>query len=308
MDKLDPYKWSVLPGVALTIGLAAIGIFGNSNIVWATVRKSRLRSTCNLIIAATALSDVFHQSAHIIFAYFYLSGNPFRRMDFCFHIFAVSAFNICFGAFLVLSIGIDRLICVLLPTTYNQTNKTLYLFFTMVPPTAYSLWILYYCYIEVVDERQVVAMVAEIFVGKAHTYWHSAQAVIYFVTLIVYAWLWFVVKEKAIGSASKRLIKSLSFVMLTLVIGWLFVGAFTVGYGSTHEVVTPSDAYFFHMNLGWLINLGMAANYFIYFHFNDDYRRAFAEQLGILTCGLWKPMEKDVNSTKVFATSRTFTS
>ncbi|CAD5232375.1 unnamed protein product [Bursaphelenchus xylophilus] len=289
MEQIDPYNPAVFPGIFLTIGLGIVGIFGNANIVWASVRNRRLRSTCNTIIAVTALSDIFHQAAHLVFAYCYLSGNPFLSIETAFYIFLIPAFNMCFGAFLVLSIGIDRLFCVSFPSLYSRVESNMYLVLTMIPPAVYSIIILYQCYIQVekFKERLIIAMIAEIFVGDSHYYCNVSQAIVYLLSIIVYTSLWIVVRKKSAEVSTKKLVKSLSFIMLSLLVGWLFVGVFTTVYGRTHPNISHADSYFFHMNIGWLINLGISANYFIYFAFNDEYRRAFSGQLRILTCGRW---------------------
>ncbi|CAD5223961.1 unnamed protein product [Bursaphelenchus okinawaensis] len=282
----DTYFYHINLGVFINIGVA-------SNYFIYFIFK-RLQHPCNVIIALTALTDILHQAAHVVFAYFYFSGNPYRSKTFCFQILATSAFNAFFGAFLVLSIGIDRLFCVLIPNQYNKVNLKLYWFVTLLPPTLYSIRLLLSCYEKVKEDRErpTIMMIAELFVGVSDVY--RSQAVVYLAAIIVYSTLWITVSKKKIRTSSKTLIKSLSVIMMTLLIGWVFVGIFHSFYFKLHPVITPNEAFNLHMNMGWLINVGVAANYPIYFVFNNEYRTAFIGQLSILTCGQWKPGRRKI--------------
>lgn len=80
-------------------------------------RNSRsLRSACNVLIAIGAFTDVFHQSGHFVYAYSIFTGHNFMPLGTCFWWQCFPVFMMNFGGFITLSIGVDRLVSVLLPT------------------------------------------------------------------------------------------------------------------------------------------------------------------------------------------------
>ncbi|CAD5229774.1 unnamed protein product [Bursaphelenchus okinawaensis] len=267
LDEVDPYKASAIPGIVLTNIFAGLGIFGNVNIVWATCRKSQLQGVCHVIIAITALSDILHQSGHFLFLFFYLTKNAVQTTQFCFWLQLVPSFNISFGAFMVLSIGIDRLIRVLFPMAYLRMNKRLYIFVTLIPPFIYSSYYVYLCYpyVMAIKDNKAMPILTAMFIGETIVIWNTVQAFIHVAALFTYTLLWLIVKKKSMGSSAKRMIKSLCLIMVTFVSGWVFVGLFMAINQALHEHMTPTDEYFYHFTFGWLINVTLAANYWIYF-------------------------------------------
>ena len=76
---------------------------------------SSLRSNCNILIAATSFCTLLHQSAHFAFAYYIFRGRIFTTLNHCFWIQLIPLLGMNAAAFLVMSVGVDRLFCVLKP-------------------------------------------------------------------------------------------------------------------------------------------------------------------------------------------------
>ncbi|CAD5223960.1 unnamed protein product [Bursaphelenchus okinawaensis] len=300
----NAYDLSLYPGVVITILLAIIGVFGNCNIV--SCRKRSLRSACNIIVACGALSDVFHQGSHFIFAYYYVTGNAFQNLQWCYYLNILPLFNMNYGSILTLSIGVDRLFCITAPVIYARIKLNTYLLIFMIPQMIYGFVLLYICHKSVVvhNNDSVVCMIAEMYVGKAQAYWSSAQTILYILVIVCYIILGLVVRSKKLGKAIRRFIRSLMFIMITTVFGWFMVAFTLMFYTTTVTQPKEFDLFFIHMNVGWAANLGLASNYVIYFACSDEYRKAFYEQLKILTFGRIKQLNHNVTKLAVTTTKR----
>ncbi|KAH7717560.1 hypothetical protein AAVH_15042, partial [Aphelenchoides avenae] len=102
------------------------------------------------------------------------------------------------------------------------------------------------------------------------------------------------------GELSRRIMKSLTAIMLLVVFGWFVTSvAMTVG-GYMH--VGEETMLYIHLDVGWSVNFAIAMNYFVYFLFSADYRAALLEQLNWLRCK-HVSQERPQNTTSVFQTS-----
>ncbi|KAK0420594.1 hypothetical protein QR680_014779 [Steinernema hermaphroditum] len=93
----------------------------NIIIIAATIKSSRLRSNCNILIALQAVSDIFVFSSSIYPAYNAFLGRFVSVSDCFFHQMIPFAGG-CFSYLLVLLIGFDRYLCVAYPILVNLSQ------------------------------------------------------------------------------------------------------------------------------------------------------------------------------------------
>jgi hypothetical protein len=92
------------------------GIFGNLNIIIATITSKHLRSKCNLLIAMEALFDLFGEFGGLVEVFtVYISTDLFIDSYLCFYLQVVPAIGINMSAVILLMIGIDRVISIKYP-------------------------------------------------------------------------------------------------------------------------------------------------------------------------------------------------
>ncbi|CAJ0604390.1 unnamed protein product [Cylicocyclus nassatus] len=106
------------PMTIITIGICAAGVFGNLMIIFASLKSSKLRSPCNLLMCALALADVVVCIHLIHVRIMILQGLGAQKNSHCFWhtIYGMFALNVESG--LGLALGIDRFLAVFLPTRY----------------------------------------------------------------------------------------------------------------------------------------------------------------------------------------------
>lgn len=71
-----------------------------------------LQQPCHILIAIQSFCEIFHQAAHPITAYFIYTGKYFIAVRECLYLQFVSNIFMQLAAFLILSIGVDRIFCV----------------------------------------------------------------------------------------------------------------------------------------------------------------------------------------------------
>ncbi|CAD5232565.1 unnamed protein product [Bursaphelenchus xylophilus] len=300
----DKLIWPAVPGIILILATAFVGFFGNANIIIATCRTKALHTNCCILIATTAFFDIIHQLAHIIFALRFFAINYFMELDSCFYMQIAFVFAMNFGSFAYLSVGLDRLCCVIFPSRYyNQLNRVYripYLVVMLLLPTVYSSTLLFLAHdaIGPAKDEMVVCFITDVFYGHMQRTWNSVQWITFAVTVVSYCLLWLMIRIKN-ATYARKLTKTVTYIMGTLVFGW-FITTF-VGMAASQAHATPYTMFLIHTDFGWPANLGIAANYFIYYSTNTEYRRAFSDQLAMLF--LWRVDRKKRNVTDIHVIS-----
>uniref|UniRef100_A0A915E4P3 G-protein coupled receptors family 1 profile domain-containing protein n=1 Tax=Ditylenchus dipsaci TaxID=166011 RepID=A0A915E4P3_9BILA len=101
-------------GAKWLVGL--IGVVLNGNLVYITIVNRSIHSACNWLLALNALLNLCYQANHIIPLLISLNGRNFIDLPLCFYLQLYSVFAVNCNLGIYLSIGVDRMLCVLLPT------------------------------------------------------------------------------------------------------------------------------------------------------------------------------------------------
>ncbi|KAI6220387.1 G-PROTEIN-RECEP-F1-2 domain-containing protein [Aphelenchoides fujianensis] len=287
--------YAIFPITVFLLAISAFGMFGNVQIVWASIRNKTLRSTCNLLIAAAAFSDICHQFAHVILAVHLFTRRTFIPLVRCFLLQSVPVFWMNFGSFAVFSIGLDRLISVFFPIgylvepsrlytnrfSYKQLKKAYTMVMLLVPVGfALAMTALAYWGAEQNRDVKVICVIPEVYHGPVKDTWINSILFVNTAILVVYASVWAVVKMRSGSSQStafihtilsfvqgkidRRIMRSLTIIMLLVLGGW-FIASFVIAYGLA----------------------------------NKEYRCAFVEQLALMGCDRWSLFRKQQHTTTV---------
>ncbi|KAL3096647.1 hypothetical protein niasHS_004376 [Heterodera schachtii] len=104
-------------GLSLTFGaLATVGIVLNTLHIYVTIKTKSLHGTSFILLALLSAFESVHLSGHYLFIFVALSGQNFIDYALAAKICAPSFFATQYTSLIMLSIGIDRLICIISPT------------------------------------------------------------------------------------------------------------------------------------------------------------------------------------------------
>ncbi|CAD5223353.1 unnamed protein product [Bursaphelenchus okinawaensis] len=277
------------------------GIFGNLNVIVASVRKAELRTTCSILIATTAFFDLIHECSHYIMFYVNFSSFSPTLLQ-CFQLQFFSMIGCNAGGILLLLTSIDRLYCILRPIDYKNINGALELTVCITIAVSYALWLNYEAYSSLlpIQDQTTICGLPSSFKNRAEQMFSLCTAFINFLTLLIYATIWLYVK-KITKQRIPSLLRSIAAVAICGVGGWLLSFTLFVAALASMKIVPEQLV----MYLGLPINISITLNYPIYFLMSRQYQRAFQEQLHILTCGvLHRGMRKTAAYSTTIARSR----
>ncbi|CAD5222129.1 unnamed protein product [Bursaphelenchus xylophilus] len=215
------------------------------------------------------------------FAYFVLK-KAFDTIENVFYMYIPALLGANLGTPVMLAVAIDRLFCIVFSTRYELRNTKLYFLIMIASPLVYTVAVLHICYTGVVKDKRmvVVRLFAQTYVGPAAEMWFYLNATFCVSIVFCYVIIWsFLVKRYK--SALGKTIKPLSIIALSDILGWSLSVIIKSIYDNRSN---PSYSFVLQMNSGWLIHLGIASNYFVYYLLNKEYRQAFLEQLNYLSC------------------------
>ncbi len=106
----------LLPPTIIGTIIHFCGIFGNLNIIIATITSKHLRSNCNLLIALQALFDLCGEFGGLVEIFtVYVPTHLYINSHLCFYLQAIPAIGIIMSTVILLMIGIDRVISIKYP-------------------------------------------------------------------------------------------------------------------------------------------------------------------------------------------------
>ncbi|KAL3073389.1 hypothetical protein niasHT_038527 [Heterodera trifolii] len=109
-------------GLSLTFGiLATVGIVLNTLHIYVTIKTKSLHGTSFILLALVSAFESVHLSGQYLFPFVALSGQNFIDFALAAKICAPSFFANQYTSLIMLSIGIDRLICIM--TNRQGTHK-----------------------------------------------------------------------------------------------------------------------------------------------------------------------------------------
>ncbi|CAD5233175.1 unnamed protein product [Bursaphelenchus xylophilus] len=256
-------------------------MFGNVNIIWASARTERLRSTCNILIAAIAVCDILHQSSHFIMGFLLYSGNVKIKQKTCFYLQSVPSFAFSLGAMLLFLTSLERLTCILKAATYRKNPGLGHIAAITAPCCLLPIYMIYQSYTEmlVTPAEPTFCIIMNAIKGDSLSFLMAYHNLLSVMTLLTYCMIWILIKHRKYKK-SKPMLKSVFVVSVCVVGGWM------LAMGSGNVWLTTKDQIPDSLKLygGLLINLSVSANYVIYYSLNSDYRKAFQEQFCILRC------------------------
>ncbi|GMR46959.1 hypothetical protein PMAYCL1PPCAC_17154, partial [Pristionchus mayeri] len=266
---------------ALYASLIVLGSCTNSLIIIATIRTKTLHSTCSILIAFCALSDILHQFGHLpkIIPILFLRDSYICSFT-CSIIQIIPNFGLSAGVILLLLIAIDRLLSVhFSPLTINKHSHAIMMCHTIAILTYASIQ--YYLAYRYFEERNVICSPPSMHQGFAFELWGMLTLSVILLSVTIYFAVWKELEHSGVRANllhTKRVFRSVIAVMCTLILGWLLtmtivmVNRFVLDLQGSAKIIGTEVA-------GMPANIALTLNCFVLYSTSVEYRRAFRRQL-----------------------------
>ncbi|CAD5233176.1 unnamed protein product [Bursaphelenchus xylophilus] len=270
---------------------ALFGIFGNSNIIWASFRSRQLRSACSIFIAVNALADIAHQCGHFVLAYFLVMEDGQATNFVCYLAQAIPLYGCTMGSLMLLFISTDRLLRMATTTAYNRICNKYYIAIVITVTCVTPLIIAWegYTVMMTMPDNMIICAVPHGYVGRASTDFLRFNSFLNITTLVIYAVVYAVAKRRKFKDP-RKILRSITTVTICVVCGWMLT--MTVGVAFMIVLGNENVPVMVPLYVGLFVNISMGMSYVIFFAMNRNYRNAFIEQLQILSCGECKGLAK----------------
>ncbi|KAK0405675.1 hypothetical protein QR680_018129 [Steinernema hermaphroditum] len=276
-------------------GLGTFGIFGNLNIIFATLRSKELKSKCGILIGILGFCDLtcivfeWQNAARL------LLGVQSWRLS-CFIFMTPYMFMINFQSTMILAVALDRFFAIMFPIKCRVIQTRTYILAMITPGALYGVGIVIAGYVYMIDEPIEVCNPPLGFPPNVSIAWNRITISINFAVLFVYLCAILGLKYKVkFGDGNgngksyyrhqQAIMKNLSVMIIFFILSWfvchaavLIVTLFNFG-GEAMLHIAQSTAVIPAM-------LCYSQNFYIYFWRSDMYRSIFKKQLlRLVKCG-----------------------
>ncbi|GMR49550.1 hypothetical protein PMAYCL1PPCAC_19745, partial [Pristionchus mayeri] len=272
---MDEFAWSIARAVyPVLASVAVVGICLNTILLMTTIFTKSLRSTANILIGCCALFDIMHEFGYfiqfpIMFSDYYIDSR------YCSYMQVIPAIGRAAGAFCVLSIGLDRMICLVLSSAYERISKLQFVMFHLFTIAVFSAWTVYLMIAYWTHKQQICSMPAP-FHGVSLGLWSNTITAVNILSALLYFITWRTLKSRGVSEYTKKVFTSIAVVMVVEVTGW-FISSILIDLSKVY--VIPERRPPFHYVACLFVNSGIAVKCLVYYFISGDYRRAIRSML-----------------------------
>ncbi|KAI6218760.1 G-PROTEIN-RECEP-F1-2 domain-containing protein [Aphelenchoides besseyi] len=202
------------------------GLIGNIGIVVLTYRNSRLKNSCNYLLALLCLSDCIHQFGHFSYIYRMFTGNYFLSLKSCFLLQMIPLIGTLFGAILPLIISIDRLLSCFFPRFHLALKPSVYGIFVFSISGLY-IFVNFYAATKQISEhgdQLMLCAVPDPLLSQRPTnlIYQLSVGLMNTMAVSIYATVWIrLSSQKHQSDGSKRAFKALFAIIFSLLGSWV---------------------------------------------------------------------------------------
>ncbi|GMS90390.1 hypothetical protein PENTCL1PPCAC_12565, partial [Pristionchus entomophagus] len=258
---MDPFAWSIARTVyPILASVAFVGINLNMILLLTTISSKSLRSTANILIGCCAFFDIVHQTGYfiqfpILFSDYYIDSFYCTCMQF------IPELGLAAGAFCVLSIGIDRMLSLVIAITYKRLNKNFFLKFHFLAIACFCGWT-GYLMVAYWTPKKLICSMPSPYHGDALGLWSRSINTLNILSAILYFITWRTLKKRGVSQTSKKIFTSIAIVMIFEVTGW-FVSSTLINL--SRIIAAPERRPPFHYAACLAVNVGIAAKVIVYY-------------------------------------------
>ncbi|KAK0420829.1 hypothetical protein QR680_014913 [Steinernema hermaphroditum] len=277
----------------LAIGI--FGLFGNVNILVAVARKKNLRSKCYLLIALIALYDTIA----IVFEYFQALVFIFEVVittKQCFQTIWLFFFTLNMQIVTVLSVAVDRLLAVAIPTRYRLISAKKWILLTLLPGVAVNAIFVPWAYFTTNDLPVNGCNPPSSIPDDVAFWWSKLTVAINVVVVVTYIAVIITIRFRARSFSTsshdqqaknffllqQKAMRTVSVIIVVICCTWFLTQAIAFLYYAFPELL--DHPWFVASSELVVIPVisGYSANYYVYFWRNSEYRQVFKEQLAAI--------------------------
>ncbi|GMS93230.1 hypothetical protein PENTCL1PPCAC_15405, partial [Pristionchus entomophagus] len=259
-----------------------LGTVTNAAVAFASYQDSRLRNSCNILIALASIADCLHLSGQIVLVYAFATGNLLMSVYTCVWIEFLPMVGFNSGCAFTVAIGIDRLFACFSPIAYGQKSPGLYIGCHLTGVFLYLCFHFHNVYTHLYP-TELICMVPSNYLGEAKGVWWIVSLGCCILSVVVYAVVGIRIKTSNMRGHEMRLFKSLAVILVTVIGG--YVGTFATAnilIANIKEVDFKMGV-LMDLIIGIPVNASLCTNYLVYYATSSEYRRVFRIQLAFLT-------------------------
>ncbi|EYC42949.1 hypothetical protein Y032_0509g2716 [Ancylostoma ceylanicum] len=266
-----------------------LGIFGNVNLILATIRKKHLQTKHGVLLALTSFYQLMCLLGELVNVSFALSGVEIKR-NMCFILMSPYLVFSCLQSTMFLVLALDVLIAILFPLKHMVTRLGVYVSIASIPAVVYAVLILSLAIagmISMETNPRILLCNPPLSVHpKVASFWINWNGFSNLGVLVIYVAVYAVVssrdkRERKMGrivmhSAERKVLISLLWLITVFASTWCtcnIILAIAAWFEQTQDVAAV-QSYVVVFAL-----MAYSVNYYVYFTKNHAYRRVFLEQL-----------------------------
>lgn len=286
--------------VAEVVVLNVLGVFGNIQLLWMTVRKSSFHSKPGILLGLNSFNHLLCLLFEVVDLGFALTFKPISRRT-CYSVIFFYIFVVCHQSAMTLMMSVDLLIALLVPVWYRICPTKPYIvtcvLFCTVFAFPFSLW----GWIAVNDDLipfcnpplGLAPMVSEV--------WSIANISINSVVVVVYASIIALVhfrRQSRTCHESNKVIRRLKVIVIIFICSWYMA---ILGVNIGHAFGFEEDQIFLlQSNMLIFALICYTQTFYVCIWRSSEYMAAFKEQLALMMC--WRKPRDPVTSSasKIF--------
>ncbi|EYC18550.1 hypothetical protein Y032_0027g1581 [Ancylostoma ceylanicum] len=129
-----------------------LGVFGNSNLILATIRKENLQTKHGVLLALTSFYQMMCLLGELVNVYFALSGKEIKR-DVCFMLMSPYLVFSCLQSTMFLVLALDILVAILFPLKHKVARLWVYVGIASIPAVGYAVLVISLAVAEMVSRK-----------------------------------------------------------------------------------------------------------------------------------------------------------
>ncbi|WKY04958.1 hypothetical protein Q1695_005734 [Nippostrongylus brasiliensis] len=285
-----------------------IGVFGNVQLLWMTVRKKAIRTKQGILLGINALMHLICLLFELPNAGFLMAGIILTRRQ-CLWILTPYLFTINMQVVLSLGIAIDLFFALFFPLWYRRCRTTLFVVVFVIIGSIFSLFIIVWAWITRDDERIPFCNPPLVLVPELRQVWAISNVSINCLILAVYAAIIAYLKFRGFkaystheGREKHRAIRRLKVIVMVFIGSW-FMAVLGVNLGKLIGL-SPNVLEIWDSNMVLPALLCYSQAFYVCVWRSSEYRSAFEEQLTMMFCRKRKTLRLPFTATSVGTITR----
>ncbi|WKY04900.1 hypothetical protein Q1695_005703 [Nippostrongylus brasiliensis] len=282
--------------------LSTLGLFGNVNLLWMTIRKKSMHTKPGILLGINAFFHIICLISEDINATLSLLVQPISRRS-CYQFLFLYIFVLCQQTVIMLIISMDLLIALMFPIWYRLCQTVVYIPICLAISTTYALPITVWGWIAARDEDFILFCNPPLVLAPSVAeVWSTSTLVINSAVVVVYVSIILTMhcrKNSMETHESRRVVRRLKVIALVFICSW-YMAILGVNVGEAFGL-SPDGLMIFQSNMLIFALLTYTQTFYVCIWRSKEYRAAFKEQVVMMRCKT-SPVTMNNSQTSKFLT------